>query len=232
MMTRSIATFGLVVATAWPVWTQAPAGADDPAKPQVQTFEMVLRSAVDRGGQNFAKRASQVVPVVVSPGNAPIVSGVVVRELNLFVFEVQVPGIWQTSLVLSMLRGPQGPPQPVQPVASPGPGSGRVSATTVEPDPMATTPVAGSFDPDREYSYEVRDALIESVFDNAGVLPLGATDSLVIIAGGNDPPVPNPFYRQTPRKLVLSIKGSDLLDFRQGRLTREEARRRVKESHF
>jgi hypothetical protein len=200
---------------------------------------MVLRSAVDRGGQNFAKRASQVVPVVVSPGDAPVVSGVVVRELNVYVFEVQVPGIWQTSLVLSMLRGAQGTPppqpvqpqQPVQPVASPGPGGGRVSASTVEPDPM-TSAAVGNFDPNREYSYEVRDALIESVLDNAGVLPLGPSDSLVIIAGGNDPVVPNAFYRPTSRKLVLSIKGSDLLDFRQGRLTREEAKRRVKESHF
>jgi hypothetical protein len=196
---------------------------------------MVLRSAVDRGGQNFAKRASQVVPVVVSPGDAPVVSGVVVRELSLYVFEVQVPGIWQTSLVLNMLRGaqtPPPPPQPVQPVASPGSGNGRVSASTVDPDPMTTAPAVGSFDPNREYSYEVRDALIESVLDNAGVLPLGANDSLVIIAGGNDPVVPNAFYRPTSRKLVLSIKGSDLLDFRQGRLTRDEAKRRVKESHF
>ena len=186
MITRSIAVVGLLVVTALPAWGQAPAAADNPAKPQVQTFEMVLRSAVDRGGQNFAKRASQVVPVVVSPGDAPVVSGVVVRELNLYVFEVKVPGIWQTSLVLNMLRGAQAPTvpapasQPVQPVASPGPGGGRVSAgAAVEADPMTSSPAIGSFDPNREYSSEVRDALIEAVLDNAGVSALGASDSLV-----------------------------------------------------
>ena len=43
-----------------PLWAQTPAPVEDPAKPQVQAFEMVLRGAVDLGGQRFAQQAAKV----------------------------------------------------------------------------------------------------------------------------------------------------------------------------
>ena len=68
--------------------------ADDPARPQVQTFEMVLGRALETAGRNFATRAAEIAPQLTAlpTGENPQVTGVAVRDLNLFVFNVQVPG--------------------------------------------------------------------------------------------------------------------------------------------
>jgi len=210
--------------------------ADDPARPQVQTFEMVLGRALETAGRNFAARASEIAPqlTAVPTGDNPQVTGVAVRDLNLYVFHVQVPGINLDLSVMNLLvNSPQfavrtdATPRP-QPVNS------RAQATgVVAPDPMGpAAPQPTLLDFRVVYQTQVREALIDAIVDNAGSLPMDANDALVVIAGGIDPPVTNPLYRRTSHRLVLRAKGSDLAAFREGRLTRDEVKQRILASDF
>jgi hypothetical protein len=206
----------------------------DPVKPQVQTMEMVLRTAVQTGSQNFAQLASKIAPsVVITPGEPATVTGVAAHngDETLYLFHVQVPLLWQTSVQMMNLYLNRGQGQ-----RSGGPETvadrGTISAATPPADPMAASPAVSTFDPERQYSIQVRDALVDALLDNSGVLPVGTGDLLVITAAGADEIGTNPLYRPTTNKLVLQIRGADLADLRQGRISREEARRRIVESHF
>ena len=68
------------------------------------------------------------------------------------------------------------------------------------------------------------DALLDS---SAVLIDLGPDESLTVAASGIDQPNANPLYRGTEDKLLLTIKASDLLELRQGRITRDQARQRV-----
>jgi hypothetical protein len=224
-----------VLTVAAPAWAQQPSSTPpDPARPQVQAFEMVLRGAVDLGGQRFAQRAAEVVPsVYLAPSDTPTVTGFPIREKGLFIFEIQVPGILQTGLrtYLEYLnRTPRGHTGPDSGGAKPVAAGGVSADGAVAPDPMTASPLIA--DPDRAYSLDVRAALMDAMIDSSAVLPLGADDMLVIVASGNDPVGPNPLYRLNPKKLILSVRNADLTEFRQGRITRDEALQRIKESYF
>jgi len=218
---------------------------NDPARPQVQTFEMVLGRAIETAGQNFASRAVQMAPEIstlamsFAPGEAPVVSGVADHELGLYLFQVQVPGISMMTLqVMSLMLNR---PQPGTIPAGGQPVSGRVTADgVIAPDPMAPAPAPARPGPPRdleseyrvEYVQLVKDALIDAILDNSGALPMSSSDMLLVVASGIDPVVPNALYRTPSRKLVLKAKASDLQDFRQGKISREEARQRIQATRF
>ena len=73
-------------------------------------------------------------------------------------------------------------------------------------------------------------ALIDAMLDSSGMLKLLDTEYLSVSASGADQPYSNPLYRD--RKLVLSVLVGDLAAYRQGKLTREEAKARIKEERF
>jgi hypothetical protein len=217
----------LVMAVPAVAQTVAPPAADA-IRAQVQAFERVLSGAVDLGGQRFAQRAARIVPsVYLAQADNPIVMGFPVPDRGVFVFEVKVPGILQSGVQVFRREQQQADRLPVQTVSSPG----RVGADgTVAADPMTETPVIG--DPDRAYSTEVRSALLDAMIDNSAVLPLEAEDLLLVVVTPNDPVASNPLYRVSPKKLILSVKGSDLTAFRQGQISREDALHRIQETSF
>jgi hypothetical protein len=196
----------------------------DPAKPQVQTFEMLLRSAVETGGQNFARRAAQITPDIAelsfSTGEAPVVSGIADHQLGLYVFQVQVPSVSLLSLqVMNLMMNRPALGRPV----------GRVAATNVPDGPPAAVAL-----PDfvGMYRIAVRDALIDAIVDNAGGLPIGASDTLLVYASGIEPPMQPSLLRQPSNKLVLKATGADVLEYRHGKITRDEIRRRIRVASF
>lgn len=243
MRTRTIVRWALVLSAALAVSSsvraQSPAQnprVDDPARPQVQTFEMVLGRALETAGRNFAVRASEIAPqlTAVPTGENPQVTGVAVRDLNLYVFHVQVPGIDLSLSVMNlMVNRPQfaGVPDGIQPQ----PVNGRRVEPTgvVAPDPMGpAAPRPTLLDFRVVYQTQVREALVDAIVDNAGTLPMGANDALLVIAGGIDSQVTNPLYRRTSHRLVLRAKGADLVAFREGRITRDEVKQRILASDF
>jgi hypothetical protein len=229
----------MLTALATPAWAgqQVPVTAENPAKTRVFAYETALRSAVEIGGQKLASQAAMVVPqVVLAAAEQPIVRGFVVGGYG-FLFDVQAPDIQSTILVWDMVnqtsrsraaRAVEAPPLPVDPSAQPV--ADRVTATAaVAPDPMAA-PAPVSFNPTMAYSNNVREALIDAMLDSSAVLQIAPEEHLMIAASGIDQPNSNPLYRA--RKLYLTIKGSDLQDLRQGRITRDQAKVRIVEERF
>lgn len=200
---------------------QTAAPAENPARQQAFIFERALRGAVELGGQQLAKQALAVAPELRLWTEEAIVRGVKLDAYG-FYFDVQAPSIQRTALLLDMVEQRSRP--------STGP-SRQVSATgVVEPDPMVSAPPP--FDPDREYTVNVRTAVMDAMLDSSGVLAIAPGEWLTVVVSGIDYPDPNPLYRSNPNKLILRMSGADLVEFRQGRLTREQAKERIVEERF
>jgi hypothetical protein len=233
---RALVASAILAVSSSGAWAQSGEDArpDDPARPQVQTFEMVLGRAIETAGRNFATRAREIapemMPVAFQTGETSNVTGVAIHDMGLYVFHVQVPGIGLTLQVMNlMVNRPQfsTPRAPQQPVST-----GRVESTgVIESDPMGPEPARR---PDFlvEYRNQVREALIDAIVDNSGSLPMASSETLLVVAGGVDSPVPNPLYRTPTRRLVLRAKASDLAAFRENRISRDEVKRRVLASSF
>lgn len=205
---------------------QVEAQMDAELRSQVTAFKYVLQEAVERGGQRLAEWAGQIVPgVELVFGSYPVVDAIPLPESGV-VFEVRVPEIMQTSMMLFARRQR---PSPNQPVAVP-PAGGRVGATgVVSPDPMAMPDARTA---DGLYSDFVREALLDAIIDGSRILAIERGHWLTVAASGVEETVPNPLYRSTSRKLILSIKGEDLQALRAGTITRDEARTRIVERRF
>src|SRR5262245_3124069 len=83
---------------------------DDPVKPQGLAFEAILKTAVDRGGQQLAQRAAEVVPgLTLALADRPDTTSLHIP--GFFIFEVVVPPILPTSLfAYNQLRRDPRPP--------------------------------------------------------------------------------------------------------------------------
>ena len=209
----------LLAVPTWAAQTLSPAP-ESSTRPAVSTYEMVLRAAVVSGGQKLAQQASSAVPeAVLALTEQPIVRGIQLDWGSTgFFFDVQAPNVQTTVMVLDMVDAQARRSRPVSD------GSGPADT---EP---RTRGLAGPGGADRAYSNFVREALIDAMLDGSAVLPLGPEDRLTIAASGIDQPGANLLYQS--RKLILTIKGSDLLDLRQGRITRDQAKARIVEGRF
>jgi len=236
------ALFGLTLMLATPALAQqvpplpAPGSLpDDPVKPQVILFESALRQSIDGAGQKLAERAAQVEPrLVLAPDRLAEVRGIHLDDL--FYFDILIPDLNPVAMrVMNIYRQQQtGNATPVNVPAGPPPD--KVNANNagpmkvVEPDPM--TPTLANFDPTRDYSAFSRDAIMNALLDLSGVLPVKEQDKVTISASGFPITGGNPLYPQSNRKLVVTIKGSDLIELRQGKISRDEAKSRIKESRY
>jgi hypothetical protein len=189
----------------------------DRLRADVGTYEMLLQRAVNRALLEMRDWAQQIVPNVALMLEAePVVHGVPVSDASI-TFNVEVAqmlgvNLWQT--VLERQR-PQGP-GPVQ----------RVGAQIVQADPAnpSPTPRVTTNDFNKQWSELVRQAMIDAILDNSGVLAL-KDDQILAVAV-------TPANTQASRTLILSIKGADLQQLRQGKISREDAKQRIIETHF
>ena len=247
------AVFGLALGMAAPVMAQEtqpppppPAPSmpapetipSDPVKPQVMIYESALRQAVDGAGQKLAMRAQAVAPqVVLEPDRVPDVRGIHLPDYG-FYFDVLIPDINPVALrVIDMMRkNPLTPPLSMPVGTATARQDQKVSATkVVEGDPMTATPAPtlATFEPTKDYSAFSREAILDALVDLSGILPIKADEWLTISASGFPIANVNPLYQQSAnRKLMVKIKGSDLLEFRQGKISRDEAKARIKEWRY
>lgn len=220
----------VVVGMAAPLWAQqsSPVPVTPEARFQVQVFERNLRAAIERGAQQLASRAREVVPNVILQFQAePVVNGILLPEGA--IFYVQIPGIEDVGLKLwamSTRQGAPGSPNNLARVSNDPPRVG-AAATLVEPDPV----VPPLTDPSKEYTDFVRLALIDAMLDNSLALPVGEGQFLTLVADelAGQPADP---LAQRSRKLILRIKGDDLIALRQNRIKRDEAKQRILESKY
>jgi hypothetical protein len=100
-------------------------------------------------------------------------------------------------------------------------------STAPAPPPAPETPSADPpRDPSAVYEDEVKGALVDALLDYAGSLPLPSTE-WVTVAARDAGYVAFPDAVSDMVTVTLSVRVSDLVDFRAQRLTREEARTRV-----
>jgi hypothetical protein len=73
---------------------------------------------------------------------------------------------------------------------------------------------------------------MDAMLDSSSVLSLKDGQWLTVAVVPVDVLVTNAFYRNTSRKLVLSIKAEDLAAFRAGKISRDEAKLRIVDKRF
>ena len=89
-------------------------------------------------------------------------------------------------------------------------------------------------DPNRAYTEAVTRALVDAIIDYSTPMALGPDQWLTVAARDNEGR--DTLAPQDPLEemvtMIYRIKGADLLDYRAGRITRDEARKRVQVSQF
>ncbi|HEX6322190.1 MAG TPA: hypothetical protein VFZ36_00580 [Vicinamibacterales bacterium] len=103
---------------------------------------------------------------------------------------------------------------------------GAVQTVGTVPSPM-TAPPPVMENPDAEYRQLVTEQLVNAMLDHSHQLGLAADEWLTVAARGSQGPLLPDAVFDDRVPVTLRVKGSDLADFRAGRLTREEARARV-----
>ena len=105
--------------------------------------------------------------------------------------------------------------------------SGLESAPPSLPPPVSAGRPAFLDDPVGAYEAAVKKALIDAMLDFSGPLEIGPDELLTVAARDNEDRRVSPTSPYDAATITMSIKGSDLIAFRAGRLTRDEAHKRV-----
>jgi hypothetical protein len=197
----------------------------DRQRADVGTFEIVLQRSIERAVLQTSQWAQQAVPDVMISAPEPVVHGIPVGDASI-TFNVEVGdmlgvNLWQ---VIHERQRPQPDPSAVQRV-------GTVGAQIVQGDPAtASAPPVTTGNANKQYSEFVREAVIDAILDNSGVLQLKDDQMLAVAVIPTSASGPQSY--RTSATLILSIKGGDLELLRQGKISREEAKRRIVETHF
>jgi hypothetical protein len=118
-----------------------------------------------------------------------------------------------------------------------GRGAAEQVGVTATPSPRPAAPAANSLwakDPNRAYTEAVTRALVDAMIDYSTPMQIGADQWLTVAArddeGRDSLSPPDPLEEIVT--MIYRIKGSDLQDYRQGRIDRDEVRKRVQVSQF
>lgn len=202
-----------VLGLAAPVYAQAPVQAPNSVRVQVRTMENVFVTAVAGGVQQIAQKIQEAVPGLTVVSGVPRAHGYAVDGHGWF-FDVEVPELrWAT---IDLFYDAQRPPQPQRQVGSSG------NAAAAAPAVIQTPDTAQLRD---DYRKAIREGLKDAILD-FGQVPLSPTEWLTVGARSADSPVPG--LDGDTVTLVLQITGEDLSLFRQTKITREEAKLRIK----
>lgn len=198
---------------------------------QYQLMEVLLESAVRQSAGETMTRAQMTLPLGTLFVGEPRAKGYPLDGYGP-VFDVQIPIILESQVLLSQMA-------PVSPPPPPGPGTRPVSGTptratgVVPDDPTDRSPVVVDpflRDPNAFYRNTVRDRLVDVILDESRRLSIAEGDWLSVVARSEDDPSRR--IRDDSRTMILRIKGADLAAYVAGRITRDEAKKRVIESQF
>lgn len=201
---------------------------------QLQLMEGVLENAVRQSAQELATRAQEEMPIGMLLMGRPRAKGFPLEHYGL-VFDVEIPQIRESYVMRSQMARPNAPPSQVgnQTVAGRG-ATPPVRATgTGQDDARLLAPPADPFlaDPNQFYRDLVKGRLVDAMLDYSRSLQVGDNEWLSVVARGEEDPIPTGLYDDS-QTLILRIKGSDLALFFAGKITRDEAKKRVVESQF
>jgi hypothetical protein len=199
-----------VIGLAAPVFAQAPESSPNTVRVQVRTMENVFMTAVAGGVQQIAQKIVEAVPGIQVSGGVPRAHGYAVDGHGWF-FDVEVPELrWNTIDLAYDLQRPQ---RQVN-------GTRAGAAVVAPPQDVDTNQLRD------DYRKAIRDGLMDAILD-FGQVPLKPTEWLTVGVRSADSPLPGLESSDTVT-LVMQITGEDLSLFRQTKITREEARKRIK----
>lgn len=232
-MTSASLVAAVVVGISVPVVAQqlapsGPATQEEALKRNVQVFEMALGKAIINAGVKVAEWAQKIDPTVRLEYMAPPEVRAVPLMDNSLVFHVDVAELGVTSALWTARQkfGPQPPPQ------QQGGSASRVGGTAAAPDSVRVGTLP-EMTPSQYMTEQVREALINAILDSPTMLPLlAAGQTLTVACNPVDVLVTNQLYQNTSKKLVLQIKGEDMVALREGKISREEAKKRIIERRF
>ena len=176
-----------------------------------RTMAWTLRQMVDENGLGAATAVNQLKAYITTVQD-PRTRGSLDRALRRL--ELQV--------------GPVGP-VPSDAAARPQTvATAAVTAQTTAPPAGPMVDLAVIEDPNAAYTREVSAAIVEAMIENSGPLPIAEDEWLTVAARDNVRPdrlVPGDTSNIS--SIVFRIRGTDLAAFRAGRITMDEARKRV-----
>ena len=112
--------------------------------------------------------------------------------------------------------------------------SGVSAMTTARPAPPRPADSVWAKDPNRAYTEAVTRALVDAMIDYSAPMQIGADQWLTVAArddeGRDSLAPPDPLEEIVT--MIYRIKGSDLQEYRQGRIDRDEVRKRVQIGQF
>lgn len=105
----------------------------------------------------------------------------------------------------------------------------RVAVQVAEPQEPASPPqpVSAAQDPNAAYTNQVKDAIVDTMLDYSQALTIGSDEFLTVAARADQArtfPGVDPY---DPMTIVIRVRGRDLSDFRAGRISRDDALKRV-----
>jgi hypothetical protein len=211
---KVFALTAVVAGLAGPVYAQAPAATPVPSpssvRVQVRTMENVFMTAVAGGVQQIAQKIVDAVPGISVTGGVPRAHGYAIDGHGWF-FDIEVPELsWNTIGLYVDLQRPQPSQRPVN-----------GTRPLVQPTPDVDTNQLRD-----EYRKAIRDGLMDAILD-FGQVPLQPTEFLTVGVRSADSPLPGLDSNDTVT-MVMQITGEDLSLFRQTKITREEAKKRIK----
>jgi len=177
----------------------------------IDALEGMLPTKVKSGAKDTMREIEAVTPGLnLLTTSAPRARGFHLEGYGVF-FYVEIPGVRPSvaSLVEQMQRERER-----------GASASRASAGSG----------AVPLDPNALYTDAVKRQLIDALLDWSQPLDLRPTEWLTIAARDGDEPIPNVIYESIT--MVLRVRGSDLADFRAGRISRADMLKRVEVRGF
>jgi hypothetical protein len=239
-------------AAAGALWAGA-AAAQTPAKAaefeqikqrqRISLMEGVLERAVANGADNLLRQVRAVMPDVPMLTGAPQVRGFRLDNYGVF-FDVEVPALrlplaWSlrymvdgnrlaVNAAMAQLRALvlEQPPQERERLEMLVRQIEQKSMPRENSSPQVDPAIVR--DPNEAYTRSVKEALVDAMLESSGSMNIGPDEWLTVAARDNVPEDPLvPGDATDLNTVIFKVKGSDLADFRAGRITLDEARKRV-----
>jgi hypothetical protein len=237
-------TTGVVLAVAMAMAAPAVAGTQTPIRPsaeqqrrleKISIMEGTLTASVSVAAQRVAKDVKSINPTAMLFTGDARAKGFMLEGHGVF-FYVVVP-----TLDLNVMISVDQLERSMQQRAEQQQRGDAQQVNNVSPDATAAEPAQGArtaaeslarmAGEGQKYRATVRLALIDAMLDNSKNLELQPDEWLTIAARGNEDTLSaNEILNLTTT--VLRVKGSDLVDFLAGKLTKEEARLKVEVREF
>ncbi len=210
---------------------------------RISLMEGVLERAVANGADNLLRQVRAVMPDMPMLTGAPQVRGFRLDNYGVF-FDVEVPALrlplaWTlrymvdgnrlaVNAAMAQLRALvlEQPPQERERLET----LVRQMEQKSMPREISSSQVDPAIvrDPNEAYTRSVKEALVDAMLESSGPMNIGPDEWLTVAARDNvpeDPLVPGDTTELNT--VIFKVKGSDLAEFRAGRITLDEARKRV-----